>query len=208
MSSNFPPLEALLTSDSCWYLLPDETIAVVGILNDRAARFDLTDAYLSQYHPDLPKTVRAVQKNACQSLTTAPWVNGARIGQNLGFLRGECVKAYDVSGKERYYYNVTDIEDQGNGRAVYMFAEELLLSNYELSGETLTIVSGCNYFRRHVEMSDFEKQFPGWTQRYQLAQSLELPIDQLIAHAFDEQTIETTQAPSTLDNVTFDYSPG
>lgn len=188
--------------------MPDDTITVVGMIDDRAARFDLTDDYLAQYHPALAKTIRAVQKNACASLTTAPWVNGARVLQNLGLLRGECVKIYDADGKERCYFNVTDIEDQANGQAVYMFAEELLLREYDYQGERLTIVSGCNYFRRHVEMADFEKQFPGWTARYRLAQSLELPMTEVIAHAFDKQGPPPPQASTPLGDVTFDYAAG
>lgn len=189
MQSTKPPLLYIFGNADRWVLGNDDSFTVsVHVPKQENALYVVTNDELAELNPELPGSLLALL-NYRHQRNEEPYAEGFLAYRTLQLLQSEF---YIFKGMTGESYAVRDIENLSRG----LFPDLMNITCYELvTSSTVDAVFVSNYYRSVliVDRTDMDTRYPGWGQRWEVGQSLDLPKDELFTHVFN---VEKPMTPS------------
>lgn len=188
-------LDELVIVQTHWSLTPDgEFLAHMPDAPDALVPAHL----LSRLHPLLPGSLHLMLSEVNMRERGDKTIDGLYLAVTLDLLNSGGIEFVDWLGNKRLYSELTAIKTRAATDEVLIDGTLVVVSTFEHASEQVRFVTDYTRCDSIVKKSELENTYPGWEQRWLIAQELGLPIHEMRQHIFDKGPF-TDQGINTSD---------
>lgn len=199
MMTTRPSLRELLTSVDMWFEHEDDTVGARAKLGKTGVEyFAVAKSELAQLHPLLPRAMQESMKEHNWSDSTA--INGASVRSLLTLLNASAVFCGNSAESTSIFVEVYSVDVPG-GDTIWLRGRHVLLQvNDQFIGPQLPLISATQSVGEAIKCSVLDEHYPGWLERLQMAQTLDIPAEDYMSYVF----VKPLSSAPSLSGLSFD----
>lgn len=184
-----PNLEDSFTLVDYWYLEKPGVFRLHNIetLSEDPSDPEFTYLYseedLNKLHPLLSHTLYGLLGLAKKY--DESFISGDHIRENLNYLRHGAVSFTDTSGMERNFARIDELQlVEGVEARVHFRGLNIYFNHVVLDGVGVPLVENYSLLATQVLQAELDKRYPGWLDRWHIAQDLQIDKTALYRYLF------------------------
>lgn len=186
-----PPIDIITQTKSYWYRIPQTNmIGAFADYSDWTKRYNITDEYLTNIHPDLPFAVDAL-------ITHNGRTRGPEVDAMVKLVTGNVVHLPLVDGTTVPCANVLKL-NVNTQDVLWVTADVIDTVPVQHENKTLHVVHDVNTRNLHIDRSKLDAVYPGWAERLKIGKELAVSTPQLLGFVFDSTKKSNIAIPSEL----------
>lgn len=186
MNAPSPTFIELLNEMDHWVLDNDVIIATSLFTDKNKPRISVCEKELAQYHPDLPQALRTMLLRRKEH-ENKNWAEASQVRNTYHLLTGKYLVFQCITGKSLMFEKVTSLAAPGH----FLDHGMISLCGYRLhvrEHHGIVFSDDIHWQQSTVSKADMDLRYPGWEQRWQIAEDLGVETEIMYKHVFENTT--------------------